>query len=226
MGGFLRTLMEMPDRNRRMQELSIQGKMVFVRAFLSAEEIARLSFNESMPKYARYRPLIRDKEILIKAASDPDANVTLAIGPDREIIGMGILQYPSLEERWNQVGERLVMEVSALEVSGSWRSLGLSGHILRLLVDHPLKEERIFYMVGFSWTWDIDGKGTTAMGYRNMLIHIFSREGFRMYQTNEPNVMLRPENLFMARIGAHISEEVQKRFKWIRFGLEMPLPVP
>jgi acetoin utilization protein AcuA len=218
--------MEIPDRNRKEQELSIQGKRVLVRSFLSADEITRLSFNESMPKYARYRPLIRDKEILIKGASDPDANVTLAIGPDRAIIGIGILQYPSPEERWNQVGERLVMEVSALEVSGPWRSFGLSRHILRLLVDHPLKEERIFYMVGFSWTWDIDGKGIAAMGYRSMLIHIFSREGFRMYQTNEPNVMLRPENLFMARIGAHMSEEVQKHFKWIRFGLETPLPGP
>jgi acetoin utilization protein AcuA len=223
MGRFLITLMEIPNRNSSEQVFSIQGEKVSVRSFLSPDEIARLSFTESMPKYARYRPLVQNKNILINAASGPDANVTLAIAPDRRIVGVGILQYPSPEERWNEVGDRLVMEVSAVEVSGPWRSQGLSRHILRLLVDHPLKEERIFYMVGFSWTWDIDGKGMTAMEYRNMLIKIFGGEAFRMYQTNEPNVMLRPENLFMARIGDRISEEVRKRFKWVRFGLNIHL---
>jgi acetoin utilization protein AcuA len=223
MGRFLTTLMEIPSRNSNEQAFSVQGEEVFVRSFLSPDEIAGLSFNESMPKYARYRPLIQDKNVLIKAASGPDANVTLAITPERRIVGAGILQYPSPEERWNEVGDRLVMEVSAVEVSGPWRSQGLSRNILRLLMDHPLKEERIFYMVGFSWTWDIDGKGITAMAYRNMLIKIFGGEGFRIYQTNEPNVMLRPENLFMARIGGGISEAVRRRFKWVRFGLDMHL---
>jgi acetoin utilization protein AcuA len=196
---------------------------VSIHSFFSPDEIAGLSFNKSMPGYARYRPIISDKKRLIEAASISDVNVTLAIGPNRRIIGLGILEYPLPEERWNKVGERVMMEVAALEVSIPWRSLGLSKHILSLLVNHPLRDERILHMVGYSWTWDIDGKGLSAMEYRNMLISIFSREGFRIYQTNEPNVMLRPENLFMARIGSNISGKVQERFKWIRFGLEMPL---
>lgn len=223
MGGFLITPMEIPNRNSKKLELSIQGKKVTIRSFLSPDEIAGLSFNKSMPGYARYRSIVSDKKTLIKVASIPDVNVTLAIGPDRRIIGLGILEYPLPEERWNRVGERVMMEVAAIEVSIPWRSLGLSKHILSLLVNHPLSDERIFYMVGYSWTWDIDGKGLSAMGYRNMLINIFSREGFRIYQTNEPNVILRPENLFMARVGGNISEKVQKRFKWIRFGLDPDL---
>ena len=60
----------------------------------------------------------------------------------------------------------------------------------------------------------------SAMAYRNMLIKLGSPYGFRTFKTNEPNVLLRPENLFMARIGANISEEVQKRFKHVRFNLD------
>ena len=113
-----------------------------------------------------------------------------------------------------------MMEVSVIEVQRPWRSLGISKEILRLLTDHPLKEERILYMVGYSWTWDLDGEGLQAMTYRDLLIRLFSRFGFTIFQTNEPNIMLRPENLFMARVGSRIPEETRKRFKLVRFDLD------
>jgi len=73
--------------------------------------------------------------------------------------------------------------------------------------------------VGYSWTWDLEG--ISAMEYRNMLISLFSQQGFKTFQTNEPNIMMRPENLFMARIGANISENIRKRFKIVRFDLNL-----
>lgn len=209
--------------NQKRLELSVHGESVLISSFLSPEEIAGFSLNESIPKYPRYRPLILGKETLINAALEPNANVTLAVTRDGGIIGVGVLEYPAPGERWHHVGDGVVMETAAIEVYGPWRSSGLSGHILNLLVDHPLKETRIFYMVGYSWTWDLEGKGLSALAYRNMLIALFSREGFRIYETNEPNVMLRPENLFMARIGVGVSDAVQKRFKWVRFGLNPDL---
>jgi hypothetical protein len=32
--------------------------------------------------------------------------------------------------------------------------------------------------------------------------------------------MMRPENLFMARIGSEVSEDTQQRFKWVRFNMD------
>ncbi len=97
--------------------------------------------------------------------------------------------------------------------------MGISGEVLSLGVDHPLKEDRILYMVGYSWTWDMDG--VPAMTYRNMMIGLFTKFEFKILQTNEPNIMLRPENLFMARIGANIPGEIQKLFKMVRFNLDL-----
>ena len=74
--------------------------------------------------------------------------MTLAFAPDGKIIGFGILEYPPPGERWQRVGDRIMMEVSVIEVGRPWRSLSISKKILRLLIDHPIKEERIFYMVG------------------------------------------------------------------------------
>jgi acetoin utilization protein AcuA len=39
------------------------------------------------------------------------------------------------------------------------------------------------------------------------------------YQTNEPNICLKPENVFMGRIGKKVSLEGQNDFKWLRFGM-------
>ncbi|MEJ2037819.1 MAG: hypothetical protein P8X55_02655, partial [Desulfosarcinaceae bacterium] len=75
------------------------------------------------------------------------------------------------------------------------------------------------YMVGYMWTWDLDGTGLTAQQYRNILIRIFSAHGFQQYQTNEPNLCLKPENLFMGRVGSQVSEETRKAFKWLCYGI-------
>jgi acetoin utilization protein AcuA len=77
----------------------------------------------------------------------------------------------------------------------------------------------IVYMVGYSWTWDLDGTGKTAQQYRQVLIRLFEPFGFQEFQTNEPNICLKPENLFMGRVGRHVSASVQHNFKWLRFGI-------
>jgi acetoin utilization protein AcuA len=174
---------------------------------------------DSFTRYARYSPIISRKESLLAAAALPDANIVLAATEARQIVGYSILRYPFGDERWIRVGPRMVMEVAVIEVNRQWRGVGLARPMLGLLVDHPLEARRIFYMVGYSWTWDLEGAGISAGQYRQMMIRLFASQGFRTFQTNEPNVMMRPENLFMARIGAEISPEVEKRFKLVRFNL-------
>jgi acetoin utilization protein AcuA len=209
----------MAHHNQKQIERPTRHGKVIISSFCGPDEIASLRFIEAYTKYAGYRSIVSKKETLIKAALHPDTNVTLAFTPDGTIVGFGILEYPHPGERWQRVGDRIMMEVSVIEIGRPWRSLGISGKILQLLVDHPLKEERIFYMVGYSWTWDLEG--ISAMDYGKMLIGIFSQQGFQTFRTNEPNIMMRPENLFMARIGNNISESIQKKFKQVRFDFDL-----
>ena len=53
------------------------------------------------------------------------------------------------------------------------------------MLNHPKIEQMIAYMVGYSWTWDLDGSGMTAQQYRNMLIRLFNPHGFIELQTND-----------------------------------------
>lgn len=193
---------------------------ITIRSFCSPDDIAPLSLKDTFVESNNYNPILSKKESLISASLQQDANVTIAYTDDRKIIGISILQYPSPEERWVKIENRVMMEVTVIEVATKWRSKGISKKLFELLFEHPLKEHRIIYMVGYSWTWDVAGTDISVIEYRNMLINLFSHFGFRIYPTNDLNVMIRPENLFMARIGAKISENVQMKFKLLRFNLD------
>jgi len=202
-------------------ELSLEKGNVKICSFCDPDYIAGLCLQKTFIEYPRYNPIITKTESLVAAAKKPDANVTLAVTRENQIIGFAILKYPGPDERWVRVGKNIMMEVAVVEVARAWRKTGISGKLLGLVTDHPLKEDKIFYMVGYSWTWDLEESGGTVMEYRNMMIRLFSRFGFKIFQTNEPNIMMRPENLFMARFGANISESIIKKFKMVLFNLDL-----
>ncbi len=211
----------MPHPNQKNIPFTTKRGTLVLRSFCQPDEIAEMSFYDDFKAYAQYNPIISQKKSLIEAASLPDANVTLAHTQDGLIVGLSLLVYPDPDERWLRVGRKIMMELAAIEVSKSWRAGGLAKKLLSLAVNHPLEKERIFYMVGYSWTWDLDDKHQSATEYRNVLIRLFTGEGFAIFQTNEPNIMLRPENLFMARIGDCVPEKTRKKFKMVRFNLDI-----
>ena len=199
--------------------LGTQNGTVRIRAFCSAGEIKNLTFNRQFGIHAQYKSLYTKKESLEQIAGHPEANVTLALADGRVIVGFGVLAYPDPSERWAQLQPQVMMEVKAIEVARDWRSKRIAGRILELLISHPSIEEKIAYMVGYSWTWDLDGTRKTAQRYRQMLIQLFEPFGFIEYQTNEPNICLKPENLFMGRVGGNVDEKTGQAFKWLRFGM-------
>jgi acetoin utilization protein AcuA len=182
------------------------------------EEIKSYSFDPQFGMHAQYKSLYTKRETLEANAAEQNANVTLAM-IENNIIGFGVLNYPEAGERWLDLGQGLMMEVKAIEVCRRYRSLGVASQILEMLVMPKQVRDLIIYMVGYSWTWDLDGTGHSALDYRNMLIRLFEPFGFHEMQTNEPNICLKPENLFMARIGAEVSTDIQQQFKWLRFGV-------
>jgi acetoin utilization protein AcuA len=192
---------------------------VRIRSFYRPAEIRQCTFDHQFVFHDHYKSLYTSRELLEKSAEQPDANIVLALAEQNHIIGYGVLAYPDPEERWTELGQGIMMEVQAIEVCRSWRSLKIAPGLLKMLVSHPQVEEKIVYMVGYSWTWDLKGTRKTAQQYRQMLINLFKLHGFQEYRTNEPNICLKPENLFMCRVGMNITQVIQNRFKWLRFGL-------
>jgi acetoin utilization protein AcuA len=192
---------------------------VRIRSFCSPEEIRKCLFDRQFAFHDHYKSLYTSRDLLEKAAEQPDADIVLALAEQNHIIGYGVLGYPDRGERWADLGPEIMMEVRAIEVCRSWRSHKIASSILKMLVVHPQIEEKIVYMVGYFWTWDLNGTRKTAQQYRQILINLFQPHGFQVYQTNEPNICLKPENLFMCRVGNNIRQVIRDRFKWLRFGL-------
>jgi acetoin utilization protein AcuA len=205
----------------RQEEIQLTAPMgaVTIRSFCSSEEIRQTVFNPQFGSHAQYRSLYTRRQSLEDNADQSDTNVTLALADGNLIVGFGVLAYPEAGERWAELEPQVMMEVKAIETCRVWRSQGLAKGILSMLLHHPFVEDKIAYMVGYSWTWDLDGSKKTAQQYRRMLIRLFEPFGFVEYQTNEPNICLKPENVFMGRIGKNVSPEVQNDFKWLRFGM-------
>jgi acetoin utilization protein AcuA len=205
----------------RQEEIQLTAPMgaVTIRSFCSSEEIRQTMFNPQFSSYAQYRSLYTRRQSLEDNAEQPDTNVTLALTDGNLIVGFGVLAYPEAGERWAELEPQIMMEVKAIETCRVWRSQGLAKGILSMLLHHSFVEDKIVYMVGYSWTWDLDGSKKTAQQYRRMLIRLFEPFGFVEYQTNEPNICLKPENVFMGRVGKNVSSAVQDHFKWLRFGM-------
>lgn len=199
--------------------ISTNRGRVRVRSFCSPNEIRQYDFDAEFTAGNDYKPLYTRRESLEDNAQHPGANVVLALAPPQTIIGFGVLAYPEPDERWAELGAGVMMEVKAIEVARSRRRDAIASRILKMMVDDPQSEDKIFYMVGYSWTWDLEGTQKTAQEYRAMLVRLFEKHGFQVFETNEPNVCLKPENVLMCRIGNNISKETKDRFKWLRFGL-------
>jgi len=200
------------------KRLTIHGKEILIRSFCKPEEIRRYVFDRQFGMHAQYKSLYTKKESLENNTAQVNANVTLALEGEN-IIGFGVLNHPDEGDRWQEMEPGLMMEVKAIEICRRYRSRGIAGKILELLMHPSIVEKLIVYMVGYSWTWDLDGTGQSALAYRKMLIRLFEPLGLQEFQTNEPNICLKPENIFMARIGRWVSAENQKKFKWLRFGI-------
>ena len=192
---------------------------VAVRAFCTPRQIRGFRFDPQFRAYAQYKSILTKRGTLENLAAVDGNNVVLALKADRSIIGFGVLSVPEPEMRWARLGHGTMMEVSVIEVGRSWRRYNIANALMRMLLRHPRIEQMIAYMVGYAWTWDLDGTRLTAQQYRNMLIRIFGAHGFQEFQTNEPNVCLRPENLFMGRVGGQVRQETRKAFKWLCFGM-------
>jgi len=209
-------------------EESLQREIVYttargdvsVRALSTPDEIKSLSFDKQFGSHAHYRSLYTKRTSLEEKASQQEANVVLAVKDHKHIVGFGVLSRPRSEDRWSKLDPPIIMEVKVIEVARDWRTTGIGDRIVRMLLAHPMVEDLIVYLVGYSWTWDLDGTRKSALQYRRMMIKLFEPYGFKEYETNEPNICLKPENIFMGRVGSNVTADLQNKFKWLRFGID------
>lgn len=191
---------------------------VHIETKLTSDRIQDLIFSPSFTNYAQYRSIYTKKEALEQFVKK-GGEVVLACLEDKTIIGFAVLDYPDRKERWARLGHKVMKELKAVEVSRGYRNYGIAYHLLSHLFAEAKLEQKILYLTAYSWTWDFDYLGLSIESYRNMLISLYSGFGFIEFPTNEPNICLKPENFFMAKVGKNVLHKVRKDFRWLRLGI-------
>lgn len=168
-----------------------------------------------------YQPIYTRKRTLERFAAT-GGSVSLALYSKRIIIGYAVIGSPLANSRWAKARCRKILELKGVEVARQFRSRGIAGHLMTHLFSGTAHDDRIVILSAYAWLWDMAHTDLSCTAYREMLTNLYTRFGFESFQTNELNVCLKPENIFMARIGKNISTKDRERFKWLRFGILSP----
>ncbi|RJX29920.1 MAG: hypothetical protein C4525_13670 [Desulfarculus sp.] len=201
------------------QRLATKRGEVWLRSGAAPGELAAWGMDPGIGLFPSYRSLLTSRQSLTEAAAEPGAHICLALAGGERIVGFCLQRPPRPGERWAELRPPVMQEVMG-EVARGWRGLGLIEALLSLVVLRPANDERILYIMGYSWHWDLDHSRKSLQQYRDTIIHLLTPLGFRQFPTNEPNICLRSENLFMARIGAQVPRRVIKAFHNLLFGME------
>ncbi|MCK5836291.1 MAG: GNAT family N-acetyltransferase [Desulfobacula sp.] len=200
------------------KEIETNKGRVHIESKLTLDRIQELIFASDFTNQGRYRSIYSRKEELESLVKKGE-RISLAILNNKIIIGFAVLDYPNSEERWARVGKNIIMELTAVEVLREHRNQGIAQHLLSSLFSDPALEQKIVYLTAYSWTWDLTFLGSSVQLYRDMLVSLYAGFKFLEYPTNEPNICLKPENIFMVRVGENVLQEIQEDFKWLRFGI-------
>lgn len=220
--GRLLSFKSVPETLREVQDVRVfEGTgpgTLFIVPRCPPHMFPRLEMDKGIGNFAHYSSIIQKIEVFQRVASEEGGRVALAVMGERLIVAYLAGWYPSPDERWSRL-DHVMYEMGAIEVSRNFRNMGIAAKLFLTIMEDDFFEDKIAYMNGFSWHWDLDGSGLTIARYRAMMINLLNKGGFQEVYTNEPNIALRQENLFMVRIGSRVSEQDLARFRDLRFGI-------
>ena len=178
---------------------------LFLRDFCTAPFVESLKPDNGLRAFARLPE--REHQLLRKISERSDSILTLAYTRSGVIVGQVTL-VPA-DSYWQ--GLTNTYEI-AIEVSAGWRRGGIALQLLKLVFELDCLDDLIIIGMGLSWHWDTEGLGLTPFAYRAMIERLFAHYGFSEYLTSERNIRMDPANIFLARLGPHVTASSLSQF--------------
>jgi GNAT superfamily N-acetyltransferase len=185
--------------------LDTKAGPLFLHDHCPAGVVERLSAGSGLHAFAHLPE--REYQLLLALAKRRDTKLTLAYTPGREIVGQVTL-VPAAG--WWQ-GLEFTYEMS-LEVSSSWRRMGVARQLVTGALQDEAVEELIILGLGLRWHWDTEGLGLNPLRYRTLLARAAAAYGFSEYLTGESNISADPTNILLARIGSGVNQQRINQF--------------
>ncbi len=189
----------------RSKILATRKGQLLLRDFCPPSLVERLRADSGLKAFARLPE--REKQLLVGISRNPDCVLTLAHTPTGEIVGQ--VTIAPADAWWEGIDN--IYEV-AIEVSSNWRGLGIARDLLAFALELDALEDMILFAIGLSWHWDTEDLDLSPYRYRELIARLFASQGFAEYQTTEPNVIMEPANILLARVGKRVDQRVASQF--------------
>lgn len=167
------------------------------------------------PELDVFRPPQRQQEALVDLVRSGEGCVSAAFAEGRTVAYVA-MQKPDRFERWSQDPSGRIWELGAVEVAPSWRGRGLAQKLLQQTFKTGRFEDKIVIAQLLSWHYDTERTGLSPFAYRETLVRLYSKVGFRVLHTTDPEIAGHIENALMARIGPKTPPETVERFHKLR----------
>lgn len=180
---------------------------------VSVGELGELSMAEGIGASSGDSPKGREyqREALIHVA-EAGGRVVVAL-EGAEIVGYVTLHKPGPDQRWGRWPLLPVLELGGIEVARGYRRQGMARGMIAEALSDPIIETRVVYAVAYAWYWDLEINGLNKGEYRSMLARLLEPFGFREVWTDDPDVLLDPNNLMLVRVGARVSFDIRRAFE-------------
>ncbi len=184
----------------------VEERSFVVEGPVSASCLGELAID---PEMSNFRPAEIQKDALLQIAADDYCKVFIAVS-EKVIIGYLAFHQPHELTRWSSLP--FILELGAVEISPRWRRQGVGKSLITAAGRHGFMENHVVISLEYAWHWDLEGSGLDMWSYKDVLYRLFSKIGFRVYQTDDPDIMEHPANFFMARVGKNINENQRGDF--------------
>ena len=186
-----------------------------------AARIQELSIDSGLGFFWHNQPDMQ-RQALLRIASEPGGRVALAHTSQGIIIGYVTITLPEADTRWGRDQLPGLYEMGGIEVSRDYRGAGLGRALLASVFTPEAYAAEIVIATGYRWCWDVDSARISVREYRCMLERMFGAFGFKIYATDEPNIMWYPDNALVARIGPQVPPELNDKFMGLLFEYQSP----
>lgn len=200
-------------KNYHCMELETEKGNIIIEGPVSCEHMNNFAFHEELKSF---RKPADQFEALLEISQLPEGRIIIA-RTDSCIIGYATFLYPDPLERWSQGNMDNLLELGAIEISDSFRSLSLSKKILELSVMDDEMEDYIIITTEYYWHWDLKGTGLDIWQYRKMMEKVMAAGDLVWYATDDEEISSHPANCLMARIGSRVDMKSVEKFDKLRF---------
>ncbi|UYO01590.1 GNAT family N-acetyltransferase [Paenibacillus sp. PSB04] len=193
--------------------LSREDRCLIVEGPVPPGRLAELTMH---PDLDAFRRPAEQHKALIEIAGLPEGRIIIT-RDENVIVGYVTFHYPDEQERWSQGHMADLIELGAIEVANSYRSLGLGQKMITTAFEGGQMEPYIVFTTEYYWHWDLKTSGLSVWDYRKMMERLMKVVDMVWYATDDPEICSHPANCLMVRIGRDVPLSSKEQFDRIRF---------